>query len=278
MSFSRFILSPPSCRSLERLSVHVQGKTVLITGASFGIGEATALLLARAGAEVLLIARTAGKLEQLVRQIEAQGGKATAYPADLYQTAEIPALMSKIQVAHPRIDIVVSNAGKSIRRRVVESFGRNDLERSVVLNFLSPAAMLMELLPRMMAQGGGQIINVSTVSARQPAAPRWGTYQSSKAGFDIWLRSLANELRPYKILVSSVYMPLVRTRMSAASGLYERWPALTPLEAAQVIAYAIVRPVDRVAPWWLWPSEVLALFLMTPVHRVLTYLDHRMPR
>lgn len=273
--FSQYILSPPSCRSLERLKAKVEGKTVLITGASFGIGEATALLLAQAGAEVLLIARTEQKLAGLVEQIAQQGGKATAYPADLYKVADIPALMEAIQANHPRIDIVVSNAGKSIRRRVAESAERDDLGRSIALNFSSPSAMLLALLPRMIAQGGGQIINVSTVSVRQPSAPRWGGYQGSKAGFDIWLRSVANELRPQKIYVSSVYLPLVRTRMIAPTRVYDKLPALSPLEAAQVLAYSIVKPLDRVAPWWLWPSELLSLFLMTPINRALTWLDQR---
>jgi NAD(P)-dependent dehydrogenase (short-subunit alcohol dehydrogenase family) len=271
------LLSPPTCRDLERLRAVVSGKTILVTGASFGIGEATTLLLAKAGAHVLLVARSADKLHQLAASIAQQGGQATAYPADLYKVAEVPALMERIQTAHPRIDIVISNAGKSIRRRITESFGRDDLERSVALNFLSPAAMLMSLLPRMIAQGGGQIVNVSSVSARQPGAPRWGTYQSSKAGFDAWLRSVANELRPQGIYASSVYLPLVRTRMIAPTPFYQRLPALSPQEAALVIAYAIVRRPERVAPWWLWWSELITLLVPTPIHRLLTYLDQRLP-
>jgi short-subunit dehydrogenase len=271
------LLSPPACRDPKRLEVAVSGKTILVTGASYGIGEATALLLARAGAEVLLIARSREKLHQLATTIVQQGGKANAYPADLYQVAEVPALVQTLQAAHPRIDIVVSNAGKSIRRPITMSFGRNDLERSVALNFLSPAAMLMALLPRMIAQGGGQIVHVSTVSARQPGAPRWGTYQASKAGFDIWLRSVGNELRPRGIYTSSVYLPLVRTRMIAPTPLYNRLPALSPLEAAEAIAYAIVSRAERVAPWWLWWSELVTLLAPTPIHRILTYLDQRLP-
>lgn len=273
MPLLSYLLSPPACRSLERLRRKVDGKTVLITGASYGIGEATALLLAQAGAEVLLLARTLEKLDQLVEQIHQQGGKATAYPADFYEVGEIPRLMTEIQANHPRIDIVISNAGKSIRRPITQSFGRDDLERSLAVNFTSPSAMLMALLPRMLAQGGGQIINVSTVSVKQPGAPRWGTYQGSKAGFDVWLRSLAAELRPRGIRVSSVYLPLVRTRMIAPTRMYDRVPALSPLEAAQVIAYAILKPVDRVAPGWLWWGELLTLFLPTPINRTLTWLE-----
>ena len=277
MSLLSRLISPPQCRSVERLRREVAGKTVVITGASFGIGEATALLLAQAGAEVVLIARSAEKLAALVAQIATHGGKASAYPADLYKLAEIPALAARIEAEHPRIDLIISNAGKSIRRRVTEQFGRDDLERSLALNFSSPAALIMAFLPRMLAQGGGQLVSVSTVSAKQPGAPRWGTYQGSKAGFDLWLRSVACELRPKNLAVSSVYMPLVHTRMSAASGLYERVPGLSAAEAAKVVAYAVVSRADRVAPWWLWWCELLALVFATPLNRLLTWLDQKTP-
>ena len=273
--FSRLLLSPPRCASVRRLRSAVAGKTVLITGASYGIGEATSHLLADAGATVLLVARTKDKLGELVEQIRGRGGQAFAYPGDLYHADQMPDLASRIQAAHPRIDLVISNAGKSIRRRIVDAWGRTDLERSLAVNFSSPAALIMALLPRMLDQGGGQIINVSSVAARQPGAPRWSTYQGSKAGFDVWLRSLACELRPRKIFISSIYMPLVRTRMIAPSGIYDRAPALTPLEAAQVIARAAVKPADRIAPWWLWWCELGVLCFGTLVNRMLTALDHR---
>jgi short-subunit dehydrogenase len=269
------LLSPPQCRSKSRLAESVRGKTILITGASYGIGEATALLLASAGAEVLLVARTAEKLTQLVAQIERAGGRATAYPADLYQLSTLPSLLVRIQAEHPKIDGVICNAGKSIRRRVTESFGRTDLERSIALNFSSPAAMLLALLPQMIAQGGGQIINVSTVAARLQGVPRWGTYQGTKGGFDLWLRSVAVELRSQKIGVCSVYLPLVRTRMSTATPLFDRVPALTSEDAARVIARAFVRRSDRLAPWWLFWCELLALFFARPIDRFLGFLDQR---
>lgn len=273
--FSRYVLSPPRCESLELLRPWVSGKTVLITGASYGIGEATALLLAEAGAEVLLVARTQEKLAELAEQIRQKGGQARAYPADLYQTETVPALVETLQANHPHIHIVVSNAGKSIRRSVLESLQRDDLGRCLRLNFSSPALLITLLLPRMVEQGGGQVVNVSSASARLPSAPRWAAYQGSKAGFDAWLRSVANELRPKNIRVSSVYLPLVRTRMIAPTRMYERTPALSPLEAAQVIAYALVRPVERLAPWWLWWGEFFSLLVPTPINRMLTLWDQR---
>ncbi|MDX2005680.1 MAG: SDR family NAD(P)-dependent oxidoreductase [Meiothermus sp.] len=270
---SRLLLSPPALRGLEPLRDRVGGKTVLVTGASYGIGEATALLLAQAGAEVILVARTAEKLERLVGQIHAEGGQATAYVADLYQVGDVPTLARTLEANHPRIDIVVSNAGKSIRRSVLYAHERDDLGRCLALNFHSPAALLTGLLPRMIRQGGGHIINVSSAAARLPAAPRWAAYQSSKAGFEVWLRGVANELRPKNIRASSVYLPLVRTRMIAPTRAYDRAPALTPLEAAQTIAYAIARPRDRLAPWWLGSAELLSLLFTGPVERWMAWRE-----
>ncbi|GMA14329.1 SDR family NAD(P)-dependent oxidoreductase (plasmid) [Deinococcus metallilatus] len=272
---ARLLLSPPSCRDVEVLRRAVGGKTVLITGASFGIGEATARLFGQAGAEVLLVARTEEKLRAVADSIRGSGGRAHAYPLDLSRTGDIAPRMEEVQRLHPRIDLVISNAGKSIRRPALESLERRDLERSLAVNFTGPAALILALLPRMIGQGGGQIISVSTVSAKPPAAPRWASYQGSKAGFDLWLRGLAPEVRGRGVRVSSVYMPLVRTRMSAASGLYRRAPALTPREAAEIIAGTVVRPRDRVAPWWLGAQELAALLLPGVLDGVLSRLEDR---
>jgi short-subunit dehydrogenase len=275
MSITRFFISPPRQSTHSRISSALRGKTVLITGASFGIGEATARLLAKSGATLLLLARTQEKLETLGQEIMALGGKAYVYPVDLSQVNHLQEVMRRIQTEHPRIDVVISNAGKSIRRAISDSFDRDDLERLVALNFLGPSAMLRVLLPRMIEQGGGHVINVSSVSARLVGAPMWSAYQSSKTGFDVWFRSMGNELRPKNIFASSVYLPLVRTRMSAPSAVFDAVPALTAEEAAEVIAYAIVRKSDRVAPWWLWWAEWGSVWFEWPVNRILTMLYRR---
>lgn len=271
------LIGPRRCRHTDRLRAAIDGRTVLITGASFGIGEATARRFAAAGAEVLLVARTIEKLEALVDEITAAGGRATAYPADLSHVESIADLAARIEAEHPRLDVIVLNAGRSIRRRITESFGRHDLDRSIALNLSSPAAITMALLPRLLDQGGGHFVNVSTVAALQPGAPRWGTYQGSKAGFDMWFRAVATELRPRGITASSVYLPLVRTRMSAPIRFYAKVPALTPDQAAQVLAHAVVTRRDRIAPWWLWWCQLGTLLARTPVDRVLTALDRRAP-
>jgi len=272
-TLTRLLLSPPSCRDPQALRAALQDRTVLITGASYGIGDATARLFARAGAHVILLARSAARLHEVAADIRAAGGRADVMVLDLYRTDEVAAAAAQLQARHARIDVVVSNAGKSIRRPALQGLERGDLARSLAVNFTSPAALLLALLPRMIEQGGGQIISVSTVSVRPPAAPRWGTYQGSKAGFDVWLRSLALEVRARGVTVSSVYMPLVRTRMSAAGGLYRGVPALSPLEAAQVLAAAVVERRARLAPWWLRVQELAAVLCPDALDRLLGRLE-----
>ncbi|PYE55187.1 SDR family NAD(P)-dependent oxidoreductase [Deinococcus yavapaiensis] len=269
-TFARFLLSPPRCRDLTSLRRVVRGKTVLITGASFGIGEATAKLFGAAGAHVVLTARTQDRLREVARAVEAAGGRATVLPLDLSRPHDVDAFVETLLRLHPRVDVVISNAGKSIRRSALLARERRDLERSLAVNFTSPAALLLALLPSMIAAGGGRIVNVSTVSAKPPAAPRWASYQGSKAGFDVWLGSVAGEIEPLGVRVASVYLPLVRTRMSAASGLYDRLPALTPLDAAWVVAGAVVTPRRRVAPWWLGAQELVSLLLPGVVNAALS--------
>ena len=228
-----------------------------------------------------MLARSQDKLDEIAGTLTREGHRASAYALDTYRTADVAGVMAYIQSRHPSIDVIVSNAGKSIRRSVLHSEEGRDLERSVALNFSSPAALILALLPRMVAQGGGQIVNVSMVSARQPGAPRWASYQGSKAGFDLWLRSVAAELGSHGVAASSVYLPLVRTRMSAATQLYAHVPALTPLEAAQAVAQTLVRPPERVwgraAPWWLFWTELADLLWPGAAERVLGLADARLP-
>lgn len=269
----RLLLSPPACRDPQRLAAAVQGKTVLITGASTGIGEAAARLLAACGAEVLLLARSEGRLEEVAAQIRRAGGQASVYRLDLADPVAVNAVAAQIGANHPRIDAVISNAGHSIRRPALQSGEKADLGRLLAVNFSGPAALLLALLPRMVAQGGGVIVSVSSASALPPGIPRWAAYQGSKAGFDLWLGSLGNELRGRGVRVSGVYLPLVRTRMIAPTRAYRFAPALTPLEAAQSVVWPLVRPVRRVAPWWLKGQQLATLLFPDVLDRVLGSLE-----
>lgn len=245
----------------------------MVTGASHGIGEATARLLASCGAEVLLLARSADRLAEVAAEIRAAGGQASVYQLDLTDSQAVRTVVAQIEATHPRINAVISNAGHSIRRSVLHSAEKDDLGRLLAVNFTGPATLLLALLPRMVALGGGVIVSVSSASALPPGVPRWAAYQGSKAGFDLWLGSLGNELRGRGVRVSSVYLPLVRTRMIAPTRAYRFAPALTPLEAAQSVVYPLVKPLRRVAPWWLKGQQVAALLFPDVLNRALSGLE-----
>jgi acyl-CoA synthetase (AMP-forming)/AMP-acid ligase II/NAD(P)-dependent dehydrogenase (short-subunit alcohol dehydrogenase family) len=236
----------PSDAVLRR---RVGGRVVLVTGASEGIGEATARRLAATGATVLLAARTADRLEEVRRGIVAAGGVAHVYPVDLSRPDEAGALAAAVLRDHGRVDVVVSNAGHSIRRSVAQSAGRfHDVERTLAVNHLGPVRLLLDLLPSMREAGRGHVVNVSTAGLGLPT-PSWTAYLSSKSAFETWLRTAAPELRADGVTVSTVHLGLVRTRMSAPTTLYRRLPASTPQEAAGIVCAAVVRR-RRWRPWW----------------------------
>ena len=265
-----WLLNPHGSPRLSRLRAAVDGKTVLITGASFGIGNATARLLAAAGAKVLLVARSQEQLEFVAAEIRAQGGTAEVYAADLTDTAAVADLARRVIEAHGTVDVVVSNAGKSIRRSVALSYDRfHDYERTLGVNYLGPIRLLLALLPGMRQRGAGQLINVSTFGVRVPPGPRWGAYQASKAAFDTWFRSMGIEARTDGVSTTTLYLPLVYTRMSAPTPSLRGLPGLYPEQAAGLIARAIVRKPQVIAPWWLTPTELFGVLFRRPVEWLL---------
>jgi NAD(P)-dependent dehydrogenase (short-subunit alcohol dehydrogenase family) len=263
------LVNPPRVSDLDRLRDTVAGANVLVTGASFGIGEATARKLAAAGATVALTARSGDKLAGLARAIGASGGHAVSYPADLSDEAAVATLTTQLLDEHGPPDIVVSNAGKSIRRSLHHQYERpHDFDRTIGINYLGPIRLLLGLAPAMRERGTGHIVNVSSVGVRVPPGPRWGAYQASKGAFDMWLRSVAPELHADGVDVTTIYMALIHTRMSAPTPSLRNVPGLTPDEAADIIAKAIIERPRTIAPWWLWPAEVTTVLLRSPVERV----------
>ena len=226
----------------------VDGRTVMVTGASSGIGRAAALEIGRAGATVLLVARTTARLEDAAREIEACGGLAEVYGADLSAEASIDELLERVRADHPRIDVLVNNAGRSIRRSLALSYDRfHDFERTMQLNYLGPVKLILGLLAGMRERGSGQIVNVSTLGV-QTNAPRFSAYIASKAALDAFTRVAAAECADDGVQFTTIHMPLVRTPMSAPTKLYDRFPALTPEQAAQLICDAIRTRADHVGP------------------------------
>lgn len=259
------LVSPPRVSDQDRLRSAVSGKSVLVTGASYGLGEATARKLAAAGATVLLVARSADKLDELATSISAAGGRASPYPTDLTDRAQITALTNQVTDKHGPVDIVVSNAAKSIRRSLKLQYDRpHDFERTIDTNYLGPIRLLLGLLPGMQQRGSGHIVNVSSIGVRMMPTPRWGTYLASKGAFDLWLRSVTPELRADGIDVTSVYMGLIHTGMSEPTPSLRRMPGMQPDEAADVVAKAIIDRPRKVQPRWTLPGE-LASVLLGPV-------------
>lgn len=253
----------------DRLEFTVRGKVVLVTGSSYGIGEATAKRLARAGATVLLLARTAEQLEIVAEEIKAEGGKAFAYPANLADPEAIEAVVAKVLAEHGHVDVLVSNAGKSIRRSVADSYQRfHDIERTNSVNYLGPAKLVLELLPSMRERGSGHIVNVSTAGVRTPPMARWSAYLASKSAFDMWLRCVSQEVRDDGVTTSTVYMGLVHTRMSSPTPLLNSLPGLSPEQAADMVCAAVADKPHNITPPLVRPADALGNLFRVPTDRL----------
>jgi NAD(P)-dependent dehydrogenase (short-subunit alcohol dehydrogenase family) len=217
----------------------VNGKTVVITGASSGIGKAAAMKIAAAGGVPLLIARSLDKLEETKREIEDAGGTAYAYSADLSDMDSIDRVVGEILSEHAAVDMLVNNAGRSIRRGITLSLDRfHDFERTMQLNYFGSIKMVMALLPHMTERKSGHVVNISSIGA-QTNPPRFAAYVASKAALDAWTRVVGSELIGEGITFTTIHMPLVKTPMIAPTKMYDSFPTSTPDEAADLICEAI---------------------------------------
>ncbi|MGZ8766184.1 MAG: SDR family oxidoreductase [Acidimicrobiia bacterium] len=237
----------PDARARGTLGRAVAGRTVMITGASSGIGRATALEVAAAGGVSLLVARGVEALESTRDEIVRAGGTAFLYRADLSDAEDAQRLAKEVLAAHGGVDVLVNNAGRSIRRSVAASTDRfHDFERTMQLNYFGAVALVLALLPSMRARGHGHIVNVSTIGV-QTYPPRFSAYVASKAALDAFSRCVASEVYGDGIRFTTVHMPLVRTPMIAPTQMYRTFPALTPDDAAQMLCQAIAQQPKRVS-------------------------------
>jgi thioester reductase-like protein len=217
----------------------VNGKTVVITGASSGIGKSAAMKIAAAGGIPLLVARSIDKLEETKKEIEDAGGTAYVYSADLSDMDAIDAVVKEMLDEHAAVDMLVNNAGRSIRRGITLSLDRfHDYERTMQLNYFGAIKMVMALLPHMRERKFGHIVNVSSIGA-QTNPPRFSAYVASKAALDAWTRVVASELIGDGVTFTTIHMPLVRTPMIAPTKIYDSFPTISPEEAADLICEAI---------------------------------------
>ena len=222
-------------------------KRILITGASSGIGRETALKVGEAGGTVLLVSRTREKLEEVARDVEAAGGTAHVHPADLSDLADIDRLAGEVLEQHGGVDILINNAGRSIRRSVAHSYDRfHDYERTMQLNYFGALKLIMAFLPGMRERRSGHIINVSSIGA-QTNTPRFSAYVASKSALDAFSRCAAPECLADNVKFTTVYMPLVSTPMIAPTDMYKAFPTLTPEEAGKMLVDAMVDKPKKVA-------------------------------
>ncbi len=218
----------------------LEGRTVVITGASSGIGKVTALKVAQAGGVPILVARGKDKLEETKAEIEARGGRAHVYGCDLSDLEAIDALCDQILADHDSVDFVVNNAGRSIRRSLKLSEDRfHDFERTMQLNYFGAIRLVIGLLPAMREQQHGHIVNVSSIGV-QTNPPRFSAYVASKAALDSWSNVVSSELIGDGVSFTTVHMPLVRTPMIAPTKIYQKFPTISPAQAADVVVQALV--------------------------------------
>ena len=222
------------------------GRVVLVTGASSGIGEQTALAVGRAGATVLLVARRADDLERVRAQVEAAGGRAASYPCDLTDLPAVDALVARVLAEHGAVDYLVNNAGRSIRRSLHLSHDRfHDFERTMAINYFGPVRLTMGLLPAMREQGFGHVVNVLSWGV-QLRAPKFAAYLASKSALDTWARIAGRETWSDNVTFTNMRFGLVRTPMVVPTDSYEDRRAMTAERAADRIVRALE---DRPVVW-----------------------------
>jgi NAD(P)-dependent dehydrogenase (short-subunit alcohol dehydrogenase family) len=241
--------------------IELAGKRILLTGASSGIGEAAAEQFAREGATVVVVARRQELLDALAERITTAGGDATAIACDVSDMDAVDALVADVEKRLGGVDILINNAGRSIRRPLAESLERwHDVERTMVLNYYAPLRLIRGLAPGMIERGDGHIINVSTWGVLSEASPLFSVYNASKAALSTVSRVIETEWGERGVHSTALYYPLVATPMIAPTKAYEGVPALTPEEAGEwMITAARTRPV-RIAPRMAIAAKALDTF------------------
>ena len=241
----------PDRRKDKQLARAINGKTVMITGASSGIGRATALRVGAAGGKVAARGPRRREARADQAEIEDLGGAAFVHRCDLADMSDIERMAKEVLAEHGRVDILVNNAGRSIRRSIALSYDRfHDFERTMQLNYFGPVRLILSLLPVMRqvspdGRKGGHIINISSIGV-QTNIPRFSAYVASKAALDAFSRCIASEIIDDGVHITTIHMPLVRTPMIAPTKMYDRFPTMTPPEAADMICKAMIRKPKKV--------------------------------
>lgn len=224
----------------------LNGKTIILTGGSSGIGEQAAIQLASLGAKVCIVARRSDELERVQNLIQQQGGQAWIYPTDITKNDDAQQCIEKILSEHKTVDVLINNAARSIRRPIMEALDRlHDYERTMQINYFAAVRLTLALLPHFLANGHGHVVNVSTMSTQVPI-PLFSAYLASKSALESFSRSLKMELGDQGINVSIVYFPMVRTPMSSKTKIYKHMRMLDTKTAAGWLVKAVQEKPYRV--------------------------------
>jgi NAD(P)-dependent dehydrogenase (short-subunit alcohol dehydrogenase family) len=233
--------------SIERtLADAVRDKRVMITGGAAGIGYATALRLCDAGAHMLIVDRAPERLAATRAAVEQRGGRVDVYECDLTDEAACTHLISEVNGRHGGVDVLINNAGHSIRRSIEISYERfHDYQRLMALNYFAAVRLTLAFLPGMAARRSGHVIAVSSLGVLT-SQPRFSAYIASKAALEAFTRSASAEYHDRGVRFTIVNFPLVRTAMVAPTRAYAEMHMMSPEEAAQRIVCALVHQPARV--------------------------------
>ncbi|BBY28015.1 SDR family oxidoreductase [Mycolicibacterium sediminis] len=265
-------MRPPLTAQLRtpRRDVDPAGKRILVTGASSGIGDAGARKLAAAGARVIVVARRGDLLDALVADIARDGGDATALECDLSDLDAVDALVDTVVERFGGVDVLINNAGRSIRRPLAESLDRwHDVERTMTLNYYSPLRLIRGLGPGMRERRDGHVINVSTWGVLSESSPLFAVYNASKAALTAVSRVIETEWAADGVHSTTLFYPLVKTPMIAPTRAYDGLPGLSADEAADWMVTAVRSRPLRIAPRMAVAADIVNAFTPSAVDAVM---------
>lgn len=222
------------------------GKHVIITGASSGIGRASAIAVAARGATVFALARNGEALDDLIAEIRAAGGDAHAFTCDVTDSAAVEHTVKDILGRFDHVDYLVNNAGRSIRRSVVASTDRlHDYERVMAVNYFGPVRLVLALLPHWRERRYGHVVNVSSAGV-QAASPKYSAYVASKAALDAFTEVVGTETLSDHVTFTTIHMPLVATPMIAPSRRLNPMPPISAEHAAAMVVRGLIDKPPRI--------------------------------
>lgn len=227
----------------------IRDKVIVVTGASSGIGREACVQLATEGAKVIALARREPELQALKTEIESDGGDIQVHAVDLTDYDALDAVAEQILEEHGKVDVLVNNAGRSIRRKLTDSLDRfHDFERCMKINYFAAVRLTLKLLPGMLEARDGHVVNVVTWGTLLPS-PKFAAYIGSKSALDGFSKALGSELHHKGIASTNIHYPVVYTDMiKPAADAYENMPGMSARQAGAWIVKAVTKRPARIAP------------------------------